>query len=160
MKIGKRKGSDKVELMMTPMIDIVFQLLVFFIMSFKIVAQEGDFTIKMPLAAQGSASLDALAPPIKVKLRAQASGELAQISVNERNFGSWAEVNNYIIGLVGTESGPGSARESAEVELDCDSNLHFVHVIEAITAVSGYVGSQGEVVKLIEKIKFTPRAAG
>lgn len=35
---------------MTPMIDIVFQLLVFFIMTFKIVSQEGDFHIKMPVA--------------------------------------------------------------------------------------------------------------
>ena len=44
-------GKDKIELQMTPMIDIVFQLLVFFIMTFKIVAQEGDFNIKMPVSA-------------------------------------------------------------------------------------------------------------
>lgn len=50
MKI-KSRAATKVELMMTPMIDIVFQLLIFFIMSFKIAAQEGDFNIKMPLAA-------------------------------------------------------------------------------------------------------------
>ena len=43
-------GQDKIELQMTPMIDIVFQLLVFFIMTFKIVSQEGDFNVKMPLA--------------------------------------------------------------------------------------------------------------
>jgi biopolymer transport protein ExbD len=46
------RKNDKIELQMTPMIDIVFQLLVFFIMTFKIVSQEGDFNIKMPLAAQ------------------------------------------------------------------------------------------------------------
>ena len=43
--------DEKIELQMTPMIDIVFQLLIFFIMTFKIVAQEGDFNIKMPLAS-------------------------------------------------------------------------------------------------------------
>ena len=43
--------EEKIELQMTPMIDIVFQLLVFFIMTFKIVAQEGDFNVKMPLAS-------------------------------------------------------------------------------------------------------------
>jgi biopolymer transport protein ExbD len=42
MKI-KSRVPNKVELNMTPMIDIVFQLLIFFIMSFKIAAQEGDF---------------------------------------------------------------------------------------------------------------------
>ncbi len=35
---------------MTPMIDIVFLLLVFFLFSFKIVVQEGDFNIRMPVA--------------------------------------------------------------------------------------------------------------
>ena len=46
------RGDDgEVKLEMTPMIDIVFQLLVFFIMTFKIVSQEGDFNIKMPRAA-------------------------------------------------------------------------------------------------------------
>jgi biopolymer transport protein ExbD len=53
MKVRNSGGnkSEKVEIPMTPMIDIVFQLLVFFIMTFKIVSQEGDFNIKMPLAA-------------------------------------------------------------------------------------------------------------
>ncbi|MFP6658896.1 MAG: biopolymer transporter ExbD, partial [Pirellulales bacterium] len=52
MKVRKKRkasGSDKVELQMTPMIDIVFQLLVFFILTFKVVAQEGDFDIRMPV---------------------------------------------------------------------------------------------------------------
>ena len=41
---------DEIKLNMTAMIDIVFQLLVFFIMTFKVVAMEGDFNIRMPLA--------------------------------------------------------------------------------------------------------------
>ena len=45
------KAGEKIELQMTPMIDIVFQLLVFFIMTFKIVSMEGDFNIRMPAAA-------------------------------------------------------------------------------------------------------------
>ena len=52
MNIEKKGPEAKVEMQMTPMIDIVFQLLTFFIMSFKIVAAEGDFDIKMPLAAR------------------------------------------------------------------------------------------------------------
>ncbi len=52
MKIRHITTSDDrtIRLQMTPMIDIVFQLLVFFIMTFKIVSQEGDFHIKMPVA--------------------------------------------------------------------------------------------------------------
>ncbi|MEM8866338.1 MAG: biopolymer transporter ExbD, partial [Planctomycetota bacterium] len=37
MKIRHTDHRDKIQLQMTPMIDIVFQLLIFFIMTFKIV---------------------------------------------------------------------------------------------------------------------------
>ena len=47
--IGK-SAESKIELQMTPMIDVVFQLLVFFLFTFRIATQEGDFNIKMPLA--------------------------------------------------------------------------------------------------------------
>ena len=50
MKIRHTGREDKIQLQMTPMIDIVFQLLVFFIMTFKIILHEGDFNILMPLA--------------------------------------------------------------------------------------------------------------
>ena len=51
MKVRNQREQEKIEIQMTPMIDIVFQLLVFFIMTFKVVSMEGDFNIKMPLAA-------------------------------------------------------------------------------------------------------------
>ncbi len=42
-----------------------------------------------------------------------------------------------MIGVIGGNEP--SAKADAEVELDCDYNLHYEHVIDAITAVSGYV---------------------
>ena len=38
---------EEIKINMTAMIDIVFQLLVVFIMTFKVVAMEGDFNIKL-----------------------------------------------------------------------------------------------------------------
>jgi hypothetical protein len=61
-----------------------------------------------------------------------------------------------IVALIGTDRGPNSIQENAEVELDCDFGLNYVHVIEAITAVSGYIGDDDTVIKLVEKIKFAP----
>ena len=55
ISIKKRGLPDKIPLDMTPMIDVVFQLLTFFCMTLKIAAMEGDFNIKMPLAARGKA---------------------------------------------------------------------------------------------------------
>ena len=165
MKVRHAGGNkdETVEIQMTPMIDIVFQLLIFFIMTFKIVAMEGDFNIKMPLAApsEGLPDEDKL-PPMKVRLRASGSGQLAQISLNDNNFGTnFESLHNYIISIIGDERGPGSVQETAEVELDCDYNLKYESVIQAITSVSGFVDENGDIVKLVEKIKFAPpRARG
>ena len=159
MKVRHNKGGgdEKIELQMTPMIDIVFQLLVFFIMTFKIVSQEGDFNIKMPLAAPAAGAPDELQiPPIKVRLRAGGGGLLAGMSLNERGVGTMEALRLEIIGLIGDERGPGTIQETAEVELDCDYGLRYEHVIQAITAVSGYIDETGNVVKLVEKIKFAP----
>ena len=49
------KALDKIELQMTPMIDIVFQLNIFFLFTFKIILPEGDFSIRMPSAAAARA---------------------------------------------------------------------------------------------------------
>ncbi len=157
----QRGTSEDVELQMTPMIDIVFQLLVFFVMTFKIAMPEGDFNIKMPLQApsEGIPEPDQL-PPIKIRMTARANGTLAQIQFGNRPLRPssrvFDELRQNIIDLVGEEPGP-STLESTEVELDCDYNLRYEYVIEAITAVSGYVDPDGRVVKVIEKIKFAPR---
>lgn len=158
MKVrGYDKDHEKVEIQMTPMIDIVFQLLVFFIMTFKIVAQEGDFNIKMPLAAPREGLPDESLPPIKVRLRANSSGVISSIRMNDRNLGTeFGVLHAEILALVGDEHGPGSIREEGEVEFDCDYELRYEHVIQAITAVSGRITDDGHIIKLIEKIKFAP----
>ena len=140
---------------MTSMIDIVFQLLTFFVFTLKIVSAEGDFGIKMPLGTTAGGPSDML-PPIKVRMIANPDGQLAGIRLNERAVTSFDALRLEIIGILGDQRGPGSIQETAEVELDCDSQLNYEHVIDAITAVSGYMNDDKNLVKLIEKIKFAP----
>ena len=153
---GKNE-DEKVEVQMTPMIDIVFQLLVFFIMTFKIVAQEGDFSIKMPLAAPSEATTpeDEL-PPMKVRLTALGKS-LNTIEFNGevmKDFSHLHQRLTEVVGGPGEQNGPSSRREDAEVELDCDYNLRYEFVIQAVTSVSGQRGEDGSITKLVEKIKF------
>lgn len=158
MRVRNVRGTgEEVELQMTPMIDIVFQLLIFFIMTFKIASPEGDFNIKMPLAApsQGIPEPDQL-PPIKVRLTARSSGALNRIKFGNRGLGrDFGRLRSAMIDMLGDEPGP-SVLENTEVELDCDYRLRYEYVIEAITAVSGYVDEDGRIIKLVEKIKFAP----
>jgi len=158
-----QKKGEKIQLQMTPMIDIVFQLLIFFIMTFKIVTPEGDFNIKMPLAAPARGQPDPeMVPPIRVRLEAHASGNLANIKMGEKSFQkSFDSLNNEIREMAGGSNAAGPSEASAmEVEIDADYNLKFEYVIDTITAISGYITKDPEgrskVVKLIEKIKFAP----
>jgi biopolymer transport protein ExbD len=156
LRIKKAGLPDKIPIDMTPMIDIVFQLLTFFCMTLKVAAMEGDFSIKMPLAAPRAGLPDPnQLPPIKIRLRADAAGNLVELSLNDRAFAGadrFRQLHNHIAGIVGE----GSLAASAEVELDCDFNLKYEYVIEAITAVSGSTTPDGQLVKLVEKIKFAP----
>ena len=153
-----QRNQEEIELQMTPMIDIVFQLLVFFIMTFKIVQPEGDFNIKMPIAAPSEGLPDDnQLPPIKVRMTAAPDGMLTNIQLNQTPLGgNFGALRQQMREIVGDARGPGSIAETTEVELDCDYNLKFQYVIMAITAISGYVDDSGHVVKIIEKIKFAP----
>ena len=53
-KSATRSVDDKVAVDMTPMIDVVFQLLVFFALTLNVVEAEGDFRIRMPTFSQGT----------------------------------------------------------------------------------------------------------
>ena len=68
---------------LTAMIDIVFQLLTFFIMTFKVVSMEGDFSIRMPLATTNAEQMELVLPDlITVKLRAGDNGNISSIMTN------------------------------------------------------------------------------
>jgi len=156
MKVRNKQEEIKHEVNMTSMIDIVFLLLVFFVMTFKIVEVEGDFSVRMPLASQSSGTIDDTDLPLKLRLQADEQGRLTSIQMNEIQLGTdFTALQNTVIGLVGNVAqGPGAASEDGpEIEIDTDFNLRYEHVIAAITAVSGYKEGN-ETVKLIEKIKF------
>ncbi|WP_436715558.1 biopolymer transporter ExbD [Roseiconus lacunae] len=161
MKIRREVEQEKNELNMTSMIDIVFLLLVFFVMTFKIVEMEGDFTVRMPLAGDGQPSSTDLDLPYKLRLRADDQGSLTAIELNEINLGTdFDKLRANIVSLVGTDD-PVEGEDGPEIEIDTDYNLRYAHVIQAITAVSGYRDEgTGQVIKLIEKIKFAKPRRG
>ena len=152
MKIRNHQDAEGSELNMTSMIDIVFLLLIFFVMTFKIVEMECDFSVSMPLAGGGTPS-DITDLPLKLRLRADENGKLTSMAMNEINLGTdFDKLRGQVVSLIGSTT-PGDADDGPELEIDTDYNLRYAYVIEAITAVSGYKDGD-QVVKLIEKIKF------
>lgn len=157
MKFRRTDHREEVTLQMTPMIDIVFQLLIFFIMSFKIVLPEGDFNIRMPLPASDAPATPSETPTLTLAMRAGESGELNQLQLGTRRFEGndrFAQLHTYIRGLVDDSGGPGTA-DDQEVEIDADYDLKYNYVMQAITALTGYL-ENGQRYQLIEKVRLTP----
>jgi biopolymer transport protein ExbD len=153
MKIRNRAESEKSGLNMTSMIDVVFLLLVFFVMTFKIVELEGDFSVRMPLAGSSSVQMDPTDLPLKLRLRADESGQLTSMVLNEIDLGTdFDQLRSNVVSLIGSTT-PSEGDTGPEIEIDTDYNLRYEYVIQSITAVSGYKDGN-QVVKLIEKIKF------
>ncbi len=109
----KPPSGPEATLQLTSMIDVVFLLLIFFVMTFKIAAQEGDFSVKMPLQNAGGQPLEPDADlPIKLRLKADAAGNLADIVVNDnQSFGKdFAKLRQFIMQMTpGGTAGPGDS---------------------------------------------------
>ncbi|MCH2202461.1 MAG: biopolymer transporter ExbD [Fuerstiella sp.] len=166
MKIRNRNPTaDKIESQMTPLIDVVFQLLIFFLFTLKIIEPEGDFNINMPLGRPAEAAVtDAELPPLKVRLEADpGTGDLRNLRFGDRDLGGGPEafralnqeINRIVLALQNV--GPADAdngAEAQEVELDPDFGLDYKYVISAISACSGRVTAEGTTVPLLSRIKF------
>ena len=158
MKIAKSSEPERLDMNMTPMIDVCFQLLIFFMLSLRLYSPEGDFSIKMPLAApQEGLPDETQTPPVKIRLCADRNGNLASMEIGQRKLATFKELSHQVREVSGLDRGPTATTTSAEVELDCDYNLKFEYVVNALTAISGYVADDKQsIVRMIEKIKFAP----
>lgn len=155
-----RPEPEKLETNMSAMIDVVFQLLIFFMLTLKLIEPEGDFNINMPAMGQPTTPSDE-PPPLdtKVKLRANPDGTLAGVYLGSRPLGNDADafrrLNIEILRLIGSPDNP--LAEDMAVEIDADYNLHFQHVISAVGACTGRLDPRTQrVVKYIKNIKFKP----
>jgi biopolymer transport protein ExbD len=160
MKLNKGSSApSKVDIPMAPMIDIVFQLLIFFMLNLKIVAPEGNFNINLPVSAPANAQTDISLPDIKVALRSDMDGNLLSLSLGGNNLGNndaaFDKLNQEILKLIGRPGNP--ATKDIEVELDADYECQYRYVVKAISRCTGRFDPQTQqVARYVEKIKFAP----
>lgn len=160
MKIRNRNAAnEKIEMQMSSMIDVVFQLLIFFMLTLKIVEAEGDFDINMPLGKPETASqIDADLPIMEVRMIAAANGDLADLRFNRQSLGAGPQAFDLLNQKIGeairrlNAAGPSNV-EKQEVEIDPDYNLDYRFIIEAISRCSGRL-QDGTVIPYIRRIKF------
>lgn len=151
-------NAAAIQLQMTSMIDIVFLLLVFFVMTFKIAIPEGDFQIHMATPGCGPAELEATPEVIRVRLRAAADGSLSGIEAEQQKLASFTDLRRLVLSLTGSSGGPAAQRSAPEIEFEADPSLDYQHLMAALTAVKGYIGPHGEIIELTDRIKLLPQA--
>ncbi|MFH5803216.1 ExbD/TolR family protein [Alienimonas sp. DA493] len=156
MKFRGGSKAEKIAPQMAPMIDVVFQLLIFFMLTLKIVAPEGEFGINMPLG-QGNSESDSLIPEMDVRVLATPTGELGALQLNGVNLGNdeaaFAELTSKIRAIAGDPSGE-TPNEELSVTIDPDYDLNYRWFIKTVGAVSGDKLPDGTTVPLVGNIKF------
>jgi biopolymer transport protein ExbD len=149
----RRVSTDRVDVQMTPLIDVVFQLLTFFLMTLRIAPPEGDFALKLPRETPGPGrSLDV----IRIRLSAEPDGELrhVQIAAHAPLSGpaSFAVVHREIARLVNACRVAG--RDEPEVVIDADDRLRYEHLLAAVSAVAVETTAAGETIPLVKRVRF------
>lgn len=151
MKIS-RKSLEKIPIDMTPMIDVVFQLMAFFIMTFSVVAAEGDFNVKMPLGVGPAPDFPIENIPVAVRLEADERGELLRLKLGDRDLGRDFALLRAEIQSLSPMDGPDGS--TIRVEIDSDYGLDYRYTVDALTAVTGYRNRDGQIIKLLDQVRF------
>lgn len=154
VRSAKKSSGSAVSsrLAMTPMIDIVFQLLIFFLLTFKVVPQEGDlFIAAAEEPGQATTEVKPAPIPLRLKLSSNDKGELTGIELNKKAFKDLKAVQKHLIKYFGDDRGPDSLQAKTTLEIVADPRLLHKHMIKAIDSVSGYK-VEGKLIKLAAKL--------
>ena len=133
--MAKRQSNlvSKIDINMTPMIDVVFQLLTFFMLTLKSVVVEGDFNIRMPLGASAGAAEDNPIPPIIVKMTATPDGQLSSVLIGNKKVVDDALIGELASADAAVEAAYASADDRAKRVAAAKKQLETV----SLTLVQG-----------------------
>lgn len=131
MSLPRRRSSDTpVDMQMGPMIDMVFLLLVFFMVTSKPIKQESDITLGLPGSVPQE---EAVEIPDEQRINILPTG---QVVLNEVTMGAAADTGlpKLIALLVRFKESADAARSQALVTLNPDATVHHQRVVDVLNA--------------------------
>jgi len=155
------KAPEKIDINMTPMIDVVFQLMAFFLMTFKVASVEGDFNMKLPKDERSAGPANTQVEMIDVRMQAKPDGDLAVLAVGGaalpggNAISKFLELTKYV--SIKVSAAKAAGQDEPEIQIDADDNLRYENIISAVSAVSSHYDANGQVAPLAKKVKFKPR---
>ena len=140
---------------MTTMIDVVFLLLIFFMLTMRILPTEGEFQVNMPGTSPAVVD-DRDLPPIEIRIRlvANEDGSLNRLQLGQRNLGNdrraFERLSHELFALVGR---PNALAENTAIKIDSD----YEHLMNAVGAASGRLDPKtGRLIRYETPIEFVP----
>jgi biopolymer transport protein ExbD len=158
---GRGASPGKVDVQLTSMIDVVFQLLAFFLVTFKVAAVEGDFALKLP--PPGTLPFGGARTTIDVRLSAAADGELRQVAATGgpafagNDAAGFRRLSEHVARQ--TAEARAAGQEEPEVRIAADDGLRYEFIIDAMAAASTHVDDQGRVVPSARRVSLVPPPA-
>ena len=116
------------EMQMEPMVDVVFQLLVFFIFAFQVRVMEQHYWVR--LAAAEKSAKAAPEKPLKVELQARPDGQLAELVLAGQRLDTLSQLES----ALRQRPRPGKSAEST-VFVKPVALLKYKHVVEAAMVI-------------------------
>jgi len=86
MQVPQYKSNRKYGFNMTPMIDVVFLLIIFFLVSSHLARQESQMELELPTAESGQEDLDQQTPRLTINVKADGSLWLAGRPINRNQL--------------------------------------------------------------------------
>ena len=160
MKFSLSDVPSIIRLPLVPLIDVMFLLLIFFMLNLKVIKPEKSFTANLPDGPPSSATVSAMGlSDIKVGLRSDRDGRLTHLTLGSKNLGNdevaFERLSQEILRLIGRPGHP--LTRDIEVELDADFETQHRYVVKAISACTGHFDPQTkQIARYVEKIKFAP----
>jgi biopolymer transport protein ExbD len=156
----KRKDDTEVKVPITPMLDMAFQLLTFFIMTYRPAPTEGQFSMNL-LPAQkaveinkeqpkdAAPTMDASLRTLTTTLRAGENGKIGEMTLNDKPMPGIAELKTELESFV---NDPISSFDQAVINVD--PNLKYSEVVKVIDVFSSLKDPTGKP-KPLTKISFS-----
>ena len=160
MKFSLSEGPSIIRLPLIPLIDIMFLMLMFFVLNLKVITPESRFTGNLPGGPPSSTTdIAASLPDIKVGLRSDRDGRLMQLTLGSKNLGNddaaFDRLSKEILQIIGRPGNP--LTKDVEVEIDADFETRYRYVVKAISKCTGRMDAQTkQIARYVEKIKFAP----
>ncbi len=148
----KAKAHEEVELNMAAMLDMAFQLLAFFVLTFQPSAVESQISLRMPdkpTTVQGGQSSDstpstALGLTLTVSVHASQDGEIAGIDVGGQTLGAGEGATETINSLRAMVKDALTMAEFEAIALQVSDDLNYERMMQVLDVCSHQTLPNGE----------------